>query len=205
MLFIGDMHGCFGQYREIIDSNTDSIQVGDMGIFTESDSHAIVTSQNHKFIRGNHDNPEMCRRHSNYLGEFGYIKNIELFWVSGASSIDAGGRLIGYDWWDDEELNYGQLESAVAQFADYKPRIVVTHTCPNSIKDLIVAGDKRKFVNRTEYALQVMLESHSPDIWIFGHYHQFFHIVNNGVQFIGLGDHRSERQFQTFDIPGLKF
>jgi hypothetical protein len=38
----------------------------------------------HKFLRGNHDDPKLCGKHPNYLGEYGYLPDDELFFVSGA-------------------------------------------------------------------------------------------------------------------------
>jgi len=47
----------------------------------------------HKFIRGNHDDPKFCREHPNYLGNFGYLPDDELFFVSGAQT--ASWRVLG--------------------------------------------------------------------------------------------------------------
>jgi len=59
----------------------------------------------HKFIRGNHDDPKFCREHPNYLGNFGDLPDDELFFVSGAQT--ASWRVLGNSkyWYKDEELS----------------------------------------------------------------------------------------------------
>ena len=74
-LFIGDVHGKFGPYKRICKEYRDTIQVGDMGVgfidrYTNrsysNPPHYAMKAGNHRFIRGNHDNPGVCRKHSQW-------------------------------------------------------------------------------------------------------------------------------------------
>ena len=98
MIFIGDCHGQFDIYKSILDNykNDFSIQLGDMGIgfITRSSnynkkgrSYSPELSKNHMFIRGNHDSPSLCDNHPNYLGDYGYRKKSDLFYISGGYSV----------------------------------------------------------------------------------------------------------------------
>ena len=61
MLIIGDVHGKINEYLQLIKNRKHSIQLGDFGVgFVDIPELPI----NHRFIRGNHDNPELlnCRR-----------------------------------------------------------------------------------------------------------------------------------------------
>ena len=69
MLFIGDVHGCFNPYKKVTESADSSLQLGDMGngFRTRMNKGGVTRSpelnHNHKFIRGNHDDPSVCRSH----------------------------------------------------------------------------------------------------------------------------------------------
>jgi predicted phosphodiesterase len=190
-----------------------SIQVGDMGIFDQKDFDRLPDWRNdHRFIRGNHDNPQLCRAHPNYLIDMGYLKRYDMFCLAGGFSIDHKRRLEGISKWHDEELSWGDLGSAIQMFGDTKPKIVVSHECPTVVKASVLANCSRRgsppnpkldSTSRTENALQQMFESHKPEIWIFGHYHHKFDEVHEGVRFVGLGDHRTNFHDQVFEIRGL--
>src|SRR5260370_16253241 len=73
--FIGDTHAKFPLYRAIATApvETDdptnkifapSIQVGDFGMGFRT---APILAPDHRFIRGNHDNPQLCAEHPNWI------------------------------------------------------------------------------------------------------------------------------------------
>lgn len=94
MFLIGDVHGKFDRYGEILTGLPCSIQLGDMGIgFGLDDLFPKADPTKHRFLRGNHDNPELCRRHPNYLGDFGF--EFGIFFISGAFSVDRHLRTMG--------------------------------------------------------------------------------------------------------------
>ena len=193
IVVIGDVHGKTETYQKIVHRllpGQRSIQIGDMGIgFKGVGLHEM--SQDHKWFRGNHDNPEKCRANSNYLGDFGYLPDDKLFWLAGAFSIDRVYRVEGVSWWRDEELSIEELGKAVNLYEETKPDYVLSHECPSDaavfMLQSIASADgsaayfnaKRDCANsRTAQALQLMYGIHQPKEWIFGHYHvdKTFHL-----------------------------
>lgn len=182
MFFIGDVHALAAKYLKLlatIPPGERSIQVGDLGIGFAGTSLLWQQLPNpaHKFIRGNHDNPEKCRQHPNYLGDWGYLEQDDLFYLSGAWSIDWQMRIEGRDWWREEELNIVVLNQAQQVYLEKKPRIVVTHDCPEVamyevLKAVLVGeGTTAWPSSRTAQALQQMFSLHQPEHHIFGHWH----------------------------------
>ena len=88
MIVIGDIHGKVDRYLKLLarHRNEPSVQLGDFGIGFPGDEPLPPLPGNAWFIRGNHDNPEAARSHSNYLGDYGSrtIDGIRIFFLSGA-------------------------------------------------------------------------------------------------------------------------
>lgn len=192
MLFIGDTHGLWKRYYEIIKNTDESFQLGDMGVgFIPSWSKVKnpylqrpELPDGHVFIRGNHDHPEVCKHTKGCLWGFGVHKGI--FYISGAMSLANDlNRVMPGRWWPDEELPQEELWNAVDLYKEEKPKIVASHDCPGVVKREIASHHRLDF-SRTDQALNVMLEEHSPDIWIFGHHHQRWERTILGCTFICL-------------------
>lgn len=184
-----------------------SLQIGDFGMFTHYDFSDLEETPNHKFIRGNHDNPELCRRHPNYLGDWGYLPKNKIFFVGGGFSIDKAWRTPGLDWWEDEELSTSEFHKVIESYIEIRPKIVISHECPTIIKKslLPVGANPTQWVSRTELALQAMFEAHKPKLWINGHYHHFKTQRVEGVKFISLGalNYDGWRPGTFIEIPGV--
>jgi hypothetical protein len=141
--FIGDVHGKYGRYKKLIADVENSIQVGDMGVgfrrvggFRDGElysnpPHYAMARANHRFIRGNHDNPGECAKHSQWIDD-GKIEGDTMF-IGGAVSIDRALRQEGYNWWSDEELSAERLNELVDRFVQIRPRVMVTHDCPEEV------------------------------------------------------------------------
>lgn len=203
-IFVGDIHGDFDALDQII-ADYDHvkpeavIQVGDMGLGFPIETN-LSTGQpfrgdpesfpeNFHFIRGNHDDPKVCVQYPGYLGDFGYNEKLGIFYVSGAESLDKDKRIIGRDWWSDEELTQRQLLDAFDLYVATKPRVVVAHTCPHQVAQLLVPYEVPK--RATETVLQMMWEAHKPQRWIFGHFHQDFERELLGTKFLCLAPNSS--------------
>lgn len=195
MFVIGDVHGKFKDYLDIIaDLPGKSLQLGDFGIGFGKDP--IEWNKDHLFIRGNHDDPKKCRKHPNYLGEYGITED-KVFFVSGGYSIDYRWRrnhnLLNPNdlvWWEDEEISQDEFPKIIDMYMQHKPEIVVAHDAPPIVKAHVVDGDfedKRQFINRTSDGLmEEMFKLHKPKIWVFGHYHCSVKIELKGTLFVGL-------------------
>ena len=110
MILIGDVHGLFDNYRGFLRlcQCKKSLQLGDFGLgFPMGTDHVDMSDipGKHLFLRGNHDNPAVCRKDKNYVGDFGVLKGSfingrfkKLFYISGAWSIDKAYRTPGLTW-----------------------------------------------------------------------------------------------------------
>ncbi len=189
MYVYGDCHSDWDILEDLLGKQPDgpdAIQLGDYGIGFPSPqyfpyqneeglSFPITFPDTFKFIRGNHDHPALCRTHPNYLGDYGYLENSGIFYISGAFSIDKSWRTPGLTWWEGEELRYDELQDMITLFEKTKPRIVFSHTAPlfiiqTMLFDSLVA-DKIAIKSRTSIALQEAWERHHPAIWCFAHFH----------------------------------
>ena len=198
---IGDVHGKYAQYKKIIKGAARSIQVGDMGIgfkqfnhdgdlvWSTNPPHADMVKHNARMLRGNHDNPDVCKRNSQWIKD-GTVEN-DVMYIGGATSIDKHHRIEGQSWWANEECSYNDLQVMIDTYMIVKPRVMITHEAPESIADAILSSlNRTKFddPSRTRQAFQVMLEAHRPEIWIFGHWHVDIDQVLNGTRFICLNE-----------------
>lgn len=203
--FIGDVHGKYEGYKRLIKDFPRSIQVGDMGVgfknwhgeIKGNPPHYAMVAGDHRFIRGNHDNPEECAKHSQWIPD-GHVEGNMMF-CGGAVSIDRAYRTEGYSWWKDEELSTEELNRIVDKYSTVKPRIMVTHDCPETVAEqvlnsIVVLGKPSsgytkldpQHASRTRQAFHNMWIMHSPEIWIFGHWHVLFDHVLRGTRFICL-------------------
>jgi len=179
-------------YRRIISSCEFSIQVGDFGLgfpgWQKTDPQKL--KGNHYFIRGNHDNPEVCQHHPNYLGDFGFKEDWnKLFFVGGGYSIDQEWRTQGVSWWPDEEIAYSvMMDKILPLYEQSRPNIVVTHDCPMAIRRYLSSHhvDEEADRSRTIACLDSMFEVHKPVYWFHGHHHMSHRADILGTKFISL-------------------
>lgn len=75
-----------------------------------------------------------------------------------------------------------------------KPRVMVTHDCPEEVAQEMVKithmGIKMnpEFASRSRQAFQSMWSAHSPQVWVFGHWHHSFDHVLRGTRFVCLAE-----------------
>lgn len=200
MIIISDVHGNYNKLNTILKKNPDKlhIQLGDLGIGFRNNQKLKYTD-NFKFIRGNHDHPELSRNHPAYLRDFGKlsIEDKKVFFVSGAYSIDKNWRIPGVSWWEDEELSILELEKAIEEYIEFKPDVMLTHDGPYQATKYLLNFFDQTIPSRTAQALDAMFEAYQPKIWIFGHWHQNFEKVINGTKFICL------EELGTYELESL--
>jgi hypothetical protein len=203
--FIGDVHGKYSRYKTILNNSPHrTIQVGDMGVgfrshvtgdFGANPPFDLMVEKDARFIRGNHDNPEVCREHRRCIPD-GMVEDNTMF-IGGAFSIDRAARIPDFSWWKDEEISQDRLDELVVEMQVIEPEIMVTHECPERIAALIVGSMRNlstggamkmdpRFASRTRVAFDAMLEGHRPKLWLFGHWHIPFDRVVEGTRFICL-------------------
>ncbi len=188
---IGDVHGKYKRYHEIIrekDQHPYTVQLGDFGF--KYDTLQNVDSTRHLILPGNHDNYNDCYNHSHFLGDYGYtsLNRIEFFYYRGAYSIDRQYRTVGIDWWEQEQVSIDQFMKARELYRQSKPRIVITHDCPQNIASMMLIPNQRIYENTTGWALQELLNIHEPEYWFFGHWHQSRTIAYGQTKFTCLNE-----------------
>ncbi len=185
MRFIGDLHGNMDLYRTKIAGCKMSCQVGDMGAgFVDVPD----MGKGHRFIRGNHDDPAACRANPQWVKDgasFGFKWGDSLFCIGGARSGDAAHRVEGVSWWRDEEMSDAECFRAIAEYADVRPEIVVSHDCPSRVAEQMFGVKEH---SRTRLMLDTMLEMNEPAVWVFGHWHQLRDELIGRTRFICLGE-----------------
>lgn len=210
LTLIGDVHGKYAQYKRLIKDHPDTIQVGDMGVgffkwphgdVCPNPPHDVMVENNARFIRGNHDNPKACTQQSQWIPD-GTVENGIMF-IGGALSIDRARRTECFNWWPDEELSYAALNAMVDKYIQTKPRVMVTHDCPEEVGNYILnclpnlsGGAWKKLEGRTPHAFQSMFSAHSPELWVFGHWHYSFDHVFRNTRFVCL----NELELKEFEI-----
>lgn len=192
---IGDIHGLWNDYQAVISDCDRSIQLGDFGIgFGQGDYwhdrvNDTIGNTGHRFIRGNHDNPEKCKEMLSWIKD-GLVENDVMF-IGGAWSIDADYRTPGYDWWQAEQLSSSEFDRIFDTYMTVRPRVMITHDCPTlTAYHMFIRTGKRVwgsqpklYLSRTGEMFQRMFESHQPEHWYFGHWHHTSDLKLDGTEF----------------------
>lgn len=173
VVLIGDVHGKIHQYKNLIANLSDDrniIQLGDFGFIEEHNWFLKnISNPNHKILFGNHDYyPYVKERHS--LGDFGYLEDLDIFYIRGASSIDKNSRIPGISWFQEEELNAQRSFDCFDLYSRIKPKKVISHDCPPVVQKEMFKYD-RLFNSSTGNLLNAVFEVHKPNNWYFGHHH----------------------------------
>lgn len=199
---VGDVHGKIPDYINLVKDCPYSIQVGDLGF--DYKGLRFLDRYKHMFFPGNHDNYDTCYDLPHCLGDAGNFEldDIEFFFIRGGFSIDYLARVKfeqqrGFKtWWTEEQLTTEEMEWAYDDYVDCRPSIMLSHSCPKEISDIIGNPGVLKafgfnpdvFSTRTQELLQACFEVHKPDIWIFGHFHQNVDFIYNDTRFICLDE-----------------
>lgn len=188
---IGDIHGNVYEYLTLIQgSPLPTIQVGDFGYgphWVTVNPISIDESDNHRFIRGNHDDPAICHAQHNFIPDGTVEDNIG--YVGGATSIDKMYRTEGVSWWPDEECSVAELNRILDDFVEKKPEVIISHECPEFVSNAICeAYGKRKYddPSATRQMLEQIYYHYKPKLHIFGHWHLDFDWCYQGTRFICL-------------------
>lgn len=177
-----------------------TVQIGDFGIgFGQSDYwHESVNefqiNGNHRFIRGNHDNPYVCKQEMSMCIPDGTIEG-DVMYIGGAWSIDNPVAPPGWhrrtaeiDWWFDEECSDAEFEKMFEDYKTVKPRVMITHDAPSraSYDMFWPTGIQRGpvYPNRTANWFDRFHEAHKPEFWFFGHWHCTMRLLKEKTMFV---------------------
>lgn len=194
---LSDVHGKYKRLHEVIrqkDRYEYIVQIGDLGFDYETLKN--VDPNKFKICAGNHDNYDKIIDIPHYLGDFGYntLNGVSFFHYRGAYSIDKQYRTVGIDWWQNEQVSIESFVEARELYRKIKPKIVLTHDCPESISYLLLPPGARVYQNITSWALQELFNIHQPELWIFGHWHQSKKIKYGETTFI------CTDELETYDV-----
>ena len=203
---IGDIHGLVDDYKaySIGDFKGPTIQLGDFGVgFGQSDFwHESInefhTQGEHRFIRGNHDNPTVCREQMVGCINDGNIEDDVMF-IGGAWSIDNPvaplgwyRRTVGVDWWIDEECSDDRFAQMLEAYEFHRPRVMITHDCPGRASYEMFWGSGMLrgpvYPNRTAEWFDRFYEVHQPEFWFFGHWHNTMMYKRGATTFVCLDE-----------------
>lgn len=180
---IGDVHGHFASYHNLIKKAQHTVQIGDFGFdYTTLNK---VDSERHRILPGNHDNYDKINGWPHFLGKYGthHVPGFgDIFFVRGGFSIDRHLRIEGVSWWQDEELSMIDAHMALDAYSRVKPRFMITHTCPVTVIPY-VSMSSRIIPSRTSQLLEQMFAVHKPSRWVFGHFHRSFDKTIDGTHF----------------------
>lgn len=217
VFLVGDIHGMYPPFNEfarrVQGGGAAVVQVGDFGHGFLDHRTAVCAGNFFResagtcgFIRGNHDDPEICRAMPGWISDGHYDPNWGIMFVGGAFSTDRHLRTQGLDWWEDEECSITELNAIIDRYASVQPRIMVTHDAPtDAIRTLFPGVRVGQPMSRTTQALNAMLELHRPDLWIFGHWHRSAGGVVDGTRFQCLGELRYCTVIRREDRPAKLF
>jgi len=209
MLVIGDVHGKFDEYYNLVKDEKSSFQIGDFGFGNKwlMLHYLNLDPKFHKVGQGNHDPHDILNEDAkNWTGRYGPISvdGHDIFWIGGALSIDLAYRVVEWisrdrnpayrTWWANEQLTYQEMRDCEKKWKNKKPRIVFTHTCPRFIILNHLKGNKSgnimdsfgwgsDYTDMTSQFLEHLWGIHKPDLWIFGHFHKSWNQVIDGTEF----------------------
>ena len=178
---IGDVHQKTDAYLKICKEaevkGLKTVQLGDLGL--NYDFMSQLDPDKHFFFPGNHDNYSIVNTCPNNLGDYGYIEEpgcLPFFFIRGAYSPDKAFRTPYVSWWPEEELNFKQWRSCLKLYEEVKPKLLLTHDCPNIMRDYLLAnghgfGPQIVIRSKTGDMLQYLFDVWKPELWIAGHWH----------------------------------
>lgn len=205
---IGDVHGKYDRYLDIVKRNEYTLQNGDFGFNKEwlKLEHSGLNSNNHKVLPGNHCSYDYCFNSKYFLGNFGtsVLNNISFFFIRGGLSIDRtyriGEELSGgpKTYWSQEELNLTEMLECIELYKQVKPNIVISHVPAAEFTPYILGNKSDAILQRFKFHAgfkenhqllgDVLLKIHRPKKWISAHMHRSFRGNIDGVDVVALNE-----------------
>ena len=202
ILITGDIHGEFGSLNILINKKRPDLIIccGDFGYWPKmkwKNMKYIYDIKLHGakllWVDGNHEDHWSIRDRTTDELEPGIIymprgstytlpDDRTIMFMGGADSIDKQWRRVGYNWFAEEIITQKDLMN----LPDIKVDIFITHTCPvELVEDLLIKYPEKK-LEPSNYALSELWKIYKPDLWFFGHFHQYYETVMMGTKCYGL-------------------
>ena len=194
---IGDVHGKYKQYLNLIKNVDYSIALGDIGFDYRPLKN--VDHQYHRCLLGNHDNYDIAEQYPIFLANSGTVTigGKSIFYIRGGRSVDRAYRIEHISWWREEELSFNQSNNAIELYKYAQPKFVISHECPTSILPYVLKKDSRWNVapSSTANLLEQCYQLWQPDVWVFAHHHISWSQQIDKTRFICL-DELETRDYQ---------
>lgn len=194
LIITGDIHGHFWALKDLINKNpkiTMILQCGDFGWYPRC-TFEFWKKQKFDFnvpiyfCDGNHDDLEVLMKYKEptqvvpnvFYMPRGSILELpdkrKVLFIGGAFSIDRrdplrGHRSGNYGWFEEETISQQDIYNLPDETID----IVVSHTAPEFFKDIKVFGGHSDPGDPSRKALNTVFEKYKPELWFFGHFHNF--------------------------------
>ncbi len=188
IMITGDLHMEFAQLNKLISRRKPDMVIccGDFGYWPKVDwglplsNIKLQGTKKLLWCDGNHEDHWSLRdretdelepgiiympRGSTYTLEDGRT----IMFMGGGYSIDKHLRRIGVDWFPEEVIT----QSDLYDLPDVKVDIFITHTCPVELVHDMIKRYPEKGFEPSNKALSELWKMYKPDLWFFGHWHQY--------------------------------
>jgi hypothetical protein len=205
---ISDIHGKWQSYATLLDNlgAGPSVQIGDFGwgyagAMDPAPLDTAMRKGDHRFFRGNHDNPSACATHDLCLDDVTYDIFPGVFTLAGAFSIDRAWGIEGETYWSDEEMSPDAIGAAIELYEKVLPDVVLSHDAPEDIVSDLFPWFHKDFPSDTRAGLEMMRQIHKPKVHIFGHWHTYADTVIDGTRYICMPElHSLNIDLTTLDV-----
>ena len=199
-LITGDVHNKFGDLNSLISKKRPDnvICCGDFGYWPKfnasggSQPLSKIKLQGAEWLRwcdGNHEDFWSLAQRDQDEIEPGIIYQPRgstyklpdgrtILFMGGADSIDKLYRKIGIDWFPEEVIT----QKDFMNLPDVNVDIFITHTCPVELVNDLKVNYPEKGMEPSNHALSELWKIYKPDLWFFGHWHQYGEYKMMGTQ-----------------------
>jgi predicted phosphohydrolase len=195
IIIAGDLHGHFWSINGLINKEpriTMILQCGDMGWYPRC-TYSYEKRRKFEngdvkiyFCDGNHDDLEVLMKYDKptelvpnvtYMPRGSVLQlpdKRKVLFIGGAFSVDRNSPMRGhrnpnYGWFEEEVIT----QRDIYNLPDEKIDIVISHTAPESFKNIKTYGNFPDPNDPSRKALDSVLEKYKPELWYFGHFHNF--------------------------------
>ena len=187
ILIAGDLHNEFSRLNALIARKKPNLVIctGDFGYWPDAPWAAPLENikpQGAKILwcDGNHENHWRLRDREKdeivpdviYMprgSTYDLPDGRTIMFMGGADSIDKHNRKEGVTWFKEETIQTNDLYDLPQVDVD----IFITHTCPEELVNELRIEYPEKGLEPSNTALSELWKIYKPNLWFFGHWHQY--------------------------------